>query len=245
MAEDKDDVIRKMAALREGFKAGLDDRLRDLEAALDGLTPDGNADQTARTLETLHGLCHKLRGAAGTFGFAALSEIAGQLDDLTKALLDQGRSLDDGEREALWRLLSSLKAASVGQEGLSISDAAAWESLVTAREADGEVSMTVILVDDDEAFLELVRNQLSHFGFDVLALADHAELRNAVAATPPAAVIIRLESGRKGLREEELDIGELIGNSLAAFAGGAEGPALECDISQDLPRLSPWTRKRC
>ncbi|MDP7428147.1 MAG: response regulator, partial [Alphaproteobacteria bacterium] len=190
MAEDKDDVIRKMAALREGFKAGLDDRLRDLEAALDGLTPDGNADQTARTLETLHGLCHKLRGAAGTFGFAALSEIAGQLDDLTKALLDQGRSLDDGEREALWRLLSSLKAASVGQEGLSISDAAAWESLVTAREADGEVSMTVILVDDDEAFLELVRNQLSHFGFDVLALADHAELRNAVAATPPAAVIM-------------------------------------------------------
>ncbi|HJM49277.1 MAG TPA: hypothetical protein QGF63_05435, partial [Alphaproteobacteria bacterium] len=104
---------------------------------------------------------------------------------------------------------------------------------------------TVILVDDDEAFLELVRNQLSHFGFDVLALADHAELRNAVAATPPAAMIIRLESGRKGLREEELDIGELIGNSLAAFAGGAEGPALECDISQDLPRLSPWTRKRC
>ena len=35
-----------------------------------------------------------------------------------------------------------------------------------------------------------MRDQLTHFGFDMIAIADHRELRDTIAATPPAAVIM-------------------------------------------------------
>ena len=190
MAEDKNEVIHKLAVLRDDFEAGLSDRLRQLEEALEGVTTGGDADHTGRSLEALHGLSHKLRGAAGTFGFASASDIAGRLEILAEDLLGRERQLDDSDRDALLRVFSSLQAECAGGSARTIVDAAAWEILATARETDDEAIKTIILVDDDEGFLTLVQNQLTHFGFDVIALADHSELREAVAATPPAAVIM-------------------------------------------------------
>ena len=125
MAEGKDDVIRKMAVLRDGFEARLGDRLGELHAALEGVKPDGDAGETRRSLETLRGLSHKLRGGAGTFGLGALSEIAGHLEDLAEELLNRSRPLVGDDRDALLRSFSSLEAAAAGDSGISITDAAA------------------------------------------------------------------------------------------------------------------------
>ncbi len=190
MAEGKDNATRKMVAMRDRFKTGLGVRLRELEMALGGVTPDGDAGECRRSLGSLHVLSHKLRGAADTFGFAALSETAGQLEGLAKELLDASRLPGCDDRDTLLQLFSSLAAASAVESGVLITDTAAWERLITARETGSEASRTVLLVDDDASFVEVLQNQLTHFGFHVVALADPAELRGALAATPAAAVIM-------------------------------------------------------
>ena len=96
MSEDRiADAQKKFAALRERFLVRSAGDLKEIEAAL--------ANPGAVDHATLRAIVHRLSGAAGAFGFAALSEVAGAADD---ALMGLGGEVDP----ALDRLHKELRA---------------------------------------------------------------------------------------------------------------------------------------
>ncbi len=82
-----------LAALRETFVKGIPDRLHIIEERWHARDQLGVAHEV-----------HKLRGAAGGFGFQALSDAAARLEDA----LQSDASLDGSELHAL---LGSLRTA--------------------------------------------------------------------------------------------------------------------------------------
>ena len=190
MSETPDKLVEKMAALRAAFKGGPSDRLRNLEAAVEGLVPGGPAEENRESLDSLHAHAHKLAGAAGTFGLQSVSEIARRLDDLSRECLTEDGTLTEEHRDALGEHLWLLKAESAKDGGVSMVDAAAWEIVAAQREPERGTSKKLLLVDDDEEFVRFLGDQLTHFGFDLVTLADHRGLGEAVRNTSPAAVIM-------------------------------------------------------
>jgi HPt (histidine-containing phosphotransfer) domain-containing protein len=80
----------RFAALRERFLARSRGDLELVEAAL----PDPDAVDREELRRTIH----RLAGAAGTFGFAELSRLAGEADDAL--MVDDGMVTDELERVA-------------------------------------------------------------------------------------------------------------------------------------------------
>jgi chemotaxis protein histidine kinase CheA len=83
------------AALREAYAVDLPGLLRDLEASLDeaAVHPDAAA-RAARQ-------AHRIRGTAGSYGFAEVTEITGQIEDA----IDEGRPVAPELRRALAALV--------------------------------------------------------------------------------------------------------------------------------------------
>ena len=78
-----DEVEAALAALRRGYAAELPDLVRSLAARMEeAATRPSALDQARRE-------AHRLRGTAGSYGFAAVGEAAGRIEDA----LEEGRSV--------------------------------------------------------------------------------------------------------------------------------------------------------
>lgn len=104
---DHDDAV--FAGLRVRFVEGFAERLNTMDTALARTSePSGNA---AEAMECIRSEAHKLRGAGATFGFSAISEIAGRLEDHLDSL-DQDTEPDTLEiRNFIDRLRTELELA--------------------------------------------------------------------------------------------------------------------------------------
>ena len=85
-----------LAVLRAAYAADLPDLVRALEALLDEAA--ARPEATARARQA----AHRIRGTAGSYGFAAVGEIAGGIEDA----LDEGRPVPPDLRRALVALAS-------------------------------------------------------------------------------------------------------------------------------------------
>ena len=88
----------KLKALRKAFRNSLDGRLDEIDG--------GNGGE----LDNLLALAHKLTGAAGTFGLAAVSDAAGELEALCISLVEEGTAVS-GELDRIAGLLDDLHEA--------------------------------------------------------------------------------------------------------------------------------------
>lgn len=86
-----------LAALRARFKARCLDDLAVLVAA--------RADPALRSQEALRTTVHRLSGAAGTFGYPVVSEVAGELDQD----LHDGRPVDADRLDLLIAAVSAME----------------------------------------------------------------------------------------------------------------------------------------
>lgn len=76
-----DDFRETLRALQARYAAELPERLAAIEAALaDPADPNGRDGH-----ERARALVHRLRGTAGSYGFAAISEAAARLEDALDA----------------------------------------------------------------------------------------------------------------------------------------------------------------
>jgi HPt (histidine-containing phosphotransfer) domain-containing protein len=98
MENNGNDPVRKIAEMRENFGANLDNRLKEFEGALDNVSPKVDPRECRASIEKLHGLSHKLRGAAGTFGHPKLSAAAANMENFCKELISSGSNLTLGAR---------------------------------------------------------------------------------------------------------------------------------------------------
>lgn len=110
----EEELQAKLKVLRDAYKANLDARLDEIDAALDSLrTADsGNAEE----LETLLRLAHKLTGSAGTFGLLAISNAARELEALCESLVNEKKNAS-AEMERIGELVNNLRKAAEKETG--------------------------------------------------------------------------------------------------------------------------------
>ena len=104
----------KLKALRDDYKANLDARLDEIDAALDNLqtVDDGKAEE----LDTLLALAHKLSGSAGTFGLHTVSNAAETLETLCASLTEEEKDAS-AELERIAGLVHDLRKAAEEESG--------------------------------------------------------------------------------------------------------------------------------
>ena len=92
------DLQDRLAASRAAYVDKLRHRLDELQ----GLLQQARATPTHELLQQAQRLAHKICGSAGTFGFAAAGEAAGEIDRL---LLEAG--LTDELTDERWRQIDA------------------------------------------------------------------------------------------------------------------------------------------
>jgi chemotaxis protein histidine kinase CheA len=103
----REELEKRLAELREGFRDELPQRLDDISTAWRVLQESGWNDGNAETLERL---AHSLAGAGATFGLASISEAARALELAVEALRT-GEAPSDDELVPIADLLVALSSA--------------------------------------------------------------------------------------------------------------------------------------
>ena len=86
MSGDNADLQAKLAALRTQFGDGLAERMRDLEAAADGIAAPLD-DNGFAAVKNLRDHAHKMSGSAPTFGYTTVGDCAYELEMVCEAIL--------------------------------------------------------------------------------------------------------------------------------------------------------------
>ncbi|MDP3033391.1 MAG: Hpt domain-containing protein, partial [Rhodocyclaceae bacterium] len=95
----------KLAEFRAQYLKQLNGRLAAIRAAFAGLDP---AAWQVEQAQTLHRLVHGLTGSAGTFGLAAVSDVARRLENALANTLDSGQPPDAAAWQAILEALDRL-----------------------------------------------------------------------------------------------------------------------------------------
>lgn len=146
-------VADALIALKSSFSTALPARLDEIDAALEAARKDPARIAEARNL------AHRLRGSAGSFGFAGVGVAVGVIEDL----LD---GADSPPRAILWEELghAQLDARQAANQGERLGSGAAG-------------TKPLLVLDDDVAVLQQVRN------------LGRKQLINVVTARTPAAAM--------------------------------------------------------
>jgi diguanylate cyclase (GGDEF)-like protein len=132
------EVAAEMAELRKQFTERLPDKLDDLDRAIHA------ARLGAASIESARQLAHRLRGSAGSYGHAAVSQSLGLVEDLLGEAVGDVPSRDFFWKE-LERAMGDTRLAAV----------AAPELLPDWLERAGPGNKTLLVVDDDPELLQL------------------------------------------------------------------------------------------
>ncbi len=175
MRDGEDRVRAQIAALQERFVAGLPDRLAQLEQAF------GRWRREGAGLDEFHRLAHSLTGAGATFGCAALSQAARELESYLKALALADGAVQSGDLARIRQLLTALD---------ELARQAAGEAPVVATPAP---VAPLYLLDGDAVALNRLALALSRAGFRVEAFNRCDGLLEAMVATAPRAVVVQAQ----------------------------------------------------
>jgi diguanylate cyclase (GGDEF)-like protein len=177
-------VQQRMQELQREFARELPSRLQKIAAAL------GEARQHAAAAEEVAALAHRLRGSAAAYGFAALGQAAGVLEDVLARRA--GAELSRGDLAQLELALSDMIASAQ----------TAPRSLTGLAPARSYLGLAPLLVlDDDAEFVRRVRlGARSQFLDSILAHHPRGALEHA-RRTPLAGVLLgaRFEREFRGL----------------------------------------------
>lgn len=146
------DLQDELEKLRREYASKLPDKLDDLRRAINAAR-EGPGESSL--LNQAKSLAHKIRGTAGSYGFTAIGERIGKIEEAL-ALLGKGERQDADE---LWSSVGGNLSGAI-TEALSVSsrDARSLTSAEDSAVSTHRPSMSrILLVDDDQDFLELAR----------------------------------------------------------------------------------------
>lgn len=216
MADTESSVQEQLALLKASFGSNLTERFGEIRDAAAPLTqPTANADETARAIDTLQALAHKLTGSAGTFGFAKVSQVARTLETKSGELKDA--SISEEDRATLLKRVAELEAA------ISESDDAAAEDSVQLPTASAPVSskdeeLAVLYLGDVADASGMLADRLAEFGFQVR----HVSRKEASAVWDPetfAVAIVDLDSAEwRDAPTDEIESAARLGNGSIAIS---------------------------
>ncbi|MDD5176188.1 MAG: Hpt domain-containing protein [Sterolibacterium sp.] len=105
-----EELQAKLKLLSDSYAAQLPERLKLLEQVWENL-PKNSWDEAG--FETLHRMVHSLTGSGRTFGFAGLSDVARNLEDYLRQLVQVKTPLSEEQREHIQVLVSELHSAAI------------------------------------------------------------------------------------------------------------------------------------
>jgi len=158
----QDDDLGLPPGLRDEYLKGARDQLGGIAELAERLITAGD---DAAAIEDLRHEAHKLRGSAGSFGFAQASVVAAELEDAAKQWL--AHPVDDaGPRGAAARgFVRRLAAALFTKQGAAASSPATHDALRTTHDPSPGDVPEVIVVEDDAALADLLTFGLEARGY--------------------------------------------------------------------------------
>ena len=103
----------KLKALSDAYAAQLPEKLRQIEQAWSQL-PRGEWDEDG--FQTLHRMAHSLTGSGKTFGFALLSDVARNLEECFKQIMQAKAAPGEEQRKRIRVLLSELRQVAIQRD---------------------------------------------------------------------------------------------------------------------------------
>ena len=176
------DAREALTHLVQRYHGSLDSKQKDLEAAYQAAVDDAWSQDAINKVKLL---VHRLAGSAASYGFNKLGEAARELDQTLSYAQEQR---DDEHEHSINARYATLRSA--------IKDAINRPPPGDpAAQADAKSRMlselpTIVLVDDDQAIVEILSQQLMALGFDVHGFTDASLALNAVGDLAPAGVIM-------------------------------------------------------
>ena len=189
---DEHDILIRLKALREAYAKQLPDKLTDVARQWAGMQGQPWDFERAKTL---HRSMHTLAGSAPTFGFDDVGRWARHAEHLLKAWLSEQHIPGQHEIARLdmhiHTLCNDRDSALQSPQPLA-ADTVAPTYLPERR--------LLFLIDNDEAIIDRLPQQLSHFDYQVRVFRDAGGLDEAFAEEHPAALIVNpeLDDTRQG-----------------------------------------------
>jgi len=150
--------------LREEYLHGMGERLGLLSVLIARLAEHG---EDLAVLDQLRREAHKIRGSAGSYGFAEATDIAGEIEDAAKEWLAHPTALADLRGSIAGELLRRLEAAfpAAAHDPPPPVPTPAPPAASAPPPATAEQVPEIVLVEDDPALLELLEYGLRSRGY--------------------------------------------------------------------------------
>jgi diguanylate cyclase (GGDEF)-like protein len=161
----------------------------------------------ADELDALHRLAHNLAGSGATYGYARLSELAHEVEDIIQQLIDAKALPQPDQLATVESFIDSMETAVHDDEKTLTPEPSAH--LLTAHSPwDGSGQRVIYLIEDDNDLAEDLALQVGHFGYTVRIFNNTTALRDAIGKEPPAAIIadVILPEGANASFEAAKDI---------------------------------------
>jgi len=219
-----------MAELQSAFIGQIPSQLAK---ARELLLEVGLAEEPEKSAANLKRIFHNLRGSGATFGLKNLSAAAKDAETLITQVMGQSGAYTaefaaelEQHIAGIHRLAMQLQSL-IPQLDKACADKTAAPACV-ATPHDFSVRKVVYVCDDDQFQATHIQSQLICFGYDVLAFSTVEELRNAVNARRPDAVIMDI------VFPEGADAGLTVIQDLQP-AGGLQLPVVFISVRSDFP----------
>jgi diguanylate cyclase (GGDEF)-like protein len=174
----------QLASMRREYRHNLPQRLGEIQTVWRSLSR-GAVDW--EVFATLHRMVHSLAGSAATFGIAAMTDAARQLELTLDELIGHRLSPDPPMRNQIEEGLRWLQV--MAEEVASAPEEEPVPVLPSAPSVPA-VERLVFVADPDVTAAEDLELQLGHYGYVVHRFEDPQSLVDAIAEEHPAAVIM-------------------------------------------------------
>jgi len=200
----------KLKKLRTSYAAKLPRRLNELEELVARVVDSDTVEKTHQALHDIHAQAHNLAGSGGTFGFAALSDAAQQLEFFTISLLDESVFPTAEQYRKTEKLLSNLIMAGNKPQSDNQTDTSAPAKQPIVKKNQ---TKTILLAEDNPDQAARLKIGLSAFGYDVKTIDKPEKIQDAIDTCKPVAIILDLElgdgraSGAQSIQKTRLSVG--------------------------------------
>lgn len=110
---DPADLQAKLKALSDAYAAQLPEKLKQVEQAWSQL-PHSKWDEDG--FQTVHRMVHSLTGSGKTFGFSLLSDVARNLEECLKQIMQAKAAPGEEQRKRIQVLLSELHQTAIRRD---------------------------------------------------------------------------------------------------------------------------------
>lgn len=188
-------TLKRMDELQIAFIAKLGDKIKELSRLVLQLDQSASvqAEHNQRLLKNIHALSHNLAGSAGTFKHTAVYNKAKAIENLSNDVL-QKKPVPASWHRFLLEFVVGLRGdiQVSGRPAIveNFTSSAAFQQQTENPGDDAQTHYPVIVVDDDELLVSLIKEQVKHFEYNVIPLLSTDDLETAIDKYQPAALLI-------------------------------------------------------